>query len=289
MKTVGNVQELREKLAQSRSSGSRIGFVPTMGNLHDGHISLFRTARGHAQTLVASIFVNPFQFARGEDLSTYPRTLAADSVKLAAAGVDILFLPDVDTIYPQGADAITRIEVPGLGSELCGAVRPDFFRGVCTVVAVLLNIVMPDAAIFGEKDYQQLVIVKKMVRDLHLLTDIVGSPTVRESDGLAMSSRNTYLEGEWRAMAPGLYTALKATADQVQTGKRAFDSLEAAAMGSLRELGFNPDYVSIRNAVDLSQPGDGEQDLIVLGAASLGRARLIDNVRVGPFEWGEGE
>lgn len=279
MKTVNTVDEVRSLVGQSRADGLSIGFVATMGNLHDGHMSLVHASKARTDVTVVSIFVNPFQFAEGEDFATYPRTLEVDSAKLAAAGIDLLFLPGVDAIYPDGPEVITRIEVPGLSAELCGAVRPQFFRGVCTVVNLLLNIVAPDVAFFGEKDYQQWVIVKRMVRDLHLLTDIVGLPTVRESDGLAMSSRNSYLGEEHRVQAGCLYRTLAELAGRVARGEDDFEELETGAMNRLRGLGFSPDYVSVRNAVDLSLPHPG-CDLIVLGAAWLGETRLIDNVRV---------
>ena len=288
MRTVQSVDAVRGLLGEYRAQGLRIGFVPTMGNLHDGHLSLARAAKKRADVTVVSIFVNPFQFATGEDFSTYPRTLESDTKKLSKIGVDVLFLPNVETIYPDGPERITRIEVPGLSEELCGAVRPHFFRGVCTVVNVLLNIVSADLAFFGEKDYQQLMIVKRMVRDLHLLTDIVGLPTIRETDGLAMSSRNVYLGERERAVAPSLYRTLTETARQIDGGGRDFKTLESAGMEKLRQLGFNPDYVSVRRTCDLSRAQTGEIELIVLGAAWLGQARLIDNVRVSLAGRGEG-
>lgn len=281
MKTVNTVDEVRSLVSQSRDDGLSIGFVATMGNLHDGHLSLVNASKARTAVTVVSIFVNPFQFAEDEDFATYPRTLEVDSAKLAEAGVDLLFLPAVDVIYPDGPELITRIEVPGLSAKLCGTVRPQFFRGVCTVVNLLLNIVAPDVAFFGEKDYQQLVIVKRMVRDLHLLTDIVGLPTFRESDGLAMSSRNSYLGEEERVQAGCLYRTLVELAERVAQGEGDFEELETASMNRLTNLGFRPDYVSVRNAVDLTQPRH-DCDLIVLGAARLGETRLIDNVRVSP-------
>lgn len=287
MRTVYTVDEVRSLVGPSRADGLKIGFVPTMGNLHDGHLSLVHASKARTDVTVVSIFVNPFQFAAGEDFGTYPRTLEVDSAKLTEAGVDLLFLPPVEIIYPDGPDVITRIEVPGLSAELCGAVRPNFFRGVCTVVNVLLNIVAADVAFFGEKDYQQLVIVKRMVRDLHLLTDIVGSPTVRESDGLAMSSRNSYLGEQYRAGAVGLYRTLTQLAQEVGESQDDFEGLETTGMNTLKTLGFSPDYVSIRSAADLSRPRE-PCELIVLGAAWLGGTRLIDNVRVSRPGRGEG-
>ncbi len=282
MRTVHTVEEVRSLVSHARAGGLTIGFVATMGNLHDGHMSLVRASKARTDVTVVSVFVNPFQFAEGEDFGTYPRTVEADSVKLTEAGVDVLFLPGVETIYPDGPDAMTRIEVPGLGRELCGSVRPHFFRGVCTVVNLLLNIVSADEAFFGEKDYQQLIIVKRMVRDLHLLTEIVGSPTVRESDGLAMSSRNSCLGEQHRADACGLYRTLNELAQQVGSGERGFELLETSGMQTLKSLGFNPDYVAVRSALDLSRPAHDDCNLIVLGAAWLGGTRLIDNVRVRP-------
>ena len=279
MQIIEQIDELRALIGSSRAAGRRIGFVPTMGNLHDGHLSLVRACRRETDLTVVSIFVNPFQFGEGEDFSTYPRTLEEDCAGLAGLDVELLLLPGVDAIYPKGPENITRIEVPWLGTQLCGAVRPHFFRGVCTVVNALLNIVGADVAFFGEKDYQQLVIVKQMVRDLHMLTDIVGVPTVRESDGLAMSSRNSYLAAADRTKAPRLYETLLDLSER--TGRATdFTELEERGFQRLEALGFRPDYVSIRNAEDLSPPRATDGNLIVLAAAWLGEARLIDNVRV---------
>lgn len=280
MRIIDSAQAVRETVDEARRTDKAIGFIPTMGNLHRGHMSLVRSAQGRTDFTVVSIFVNPFQFAKGEDFATYPRTLEADTAKLSAAGVDVLFLPKVESIYPCGPEAITRVEVPGLSSELCGAVRPQFFRGVCTVVNLLLNIVSADVAVFGEKDYQQLIIIKQMVRDLHLLTAIVGSPTVREDDGLAMSSRNAYLSDHQRAQASGLFRTLSALAGRISDEDGDFGELEESAMQTLRDCGFVPDYVSVRRALDLAAPSHGDADLIVLGAVWLGATRLIDNVRV---------
>lgn len=280
MKTVETVEDVRSVVSKARAAGLTIGFVPTMGNLHAGHMSLIAASQERTDFTVVSIFVNPFQFAQGEDFGTYPRTKEADIDLLAHAGVNVLFLPEIKTIYPGGPEAVTRIEVPVLGSQLCGAVRPHFFRGVCTVVNVLLNIVTADVAVFGEKDYQQLIIVKRMVRDLYLSTEIVGAATVREIDGLALSSRNSYLGEFHRACAPGLYRILTDLAEGVSGGERDYEKVEKVAMTSLRELSFEPDYVSVRNALDLSPAIADETELIVLGAAWLDNTRLIDNVRV---------
>ena len=280
MRIAETVEEVRSLVHEARTGGLSVGFVPTMGNLHAGHMSLVTASKLHTNFTVVSVFVNPFQFSQGEDFGTYPRTKEADVDQLTRAGVDVLFLPEVETIYPGGTESITRVEVPGLGHELCGAVRPNFFRGVCTVVNILLNIVTADMAFFGEKDYQQLIIIKRMARELYLSTEIVGLATVREKDGLAMSSRNAYLGERHRACAPALYRILNDLSSLLGDGQRDYEMVEKIAMDTLTELSFEPEYVSIRNALDLSLPVPDNRELIVLGAAWLGRTRLIDNVRV---------
>jgi pantoate--beta-alanine ligase len=251
-----------------------------MGNLHAGHIALVARARELADRVVATVFVNPTQFVAGEDYARYPRTLENDSRLFAAAGVDLLFAPAVDEIYPEGPEMKTRIEVTALDGRLCGAFRPGHFPGVATVVAKLFNLVQPDMAIFGEKDYQQLLVIKRLVRDLFMPVEIVGHPTVREADGLAMSSRNAYLSAEEREIAPRLYASLQAAAQDLAAGNGDLAAIESAGLENLTKLGFKPDYFSVCSAESLEPPHHHEAELVILAAAWLGRARLIDNVRV---------
>jgi pantoate--beta-alanine ligase len=272
------VIELRESIAHWRTGGARVAFVPTMGNLHAGHLELMAEARQRADRVVASIFVNPMQFGEGEDFDAYPRTLEADQAKLVDAGVDLLFAPTASIIYPAGADRQTRVEVPQLSDILCGASRPGHFVGVATVVCKLFNMVQPDLAVFGEKDYQQLMVIRRMVADLAMPIEIVGKPTVRESDGLALSSRNGYLSAEERAKAPQLYRALQSTAAALRDGNRDYTGLEAEAEKCLQAEGFRPDYFAIRRAEDLAIPDENEGKLVILAAAYLGTTRLIDNL-----------
>lgn len=267
-----------ERTRAWRAQGNRIAFVPTMGNLHAGHLKLVRHGRAIADRLVVSIFVNPLQFGPQEDYAVYPRTPEDDSAALMREDADLLFAPAVDEIYTGDLSATTRVEVPGLDAILCGAFRPGFFTGIATVVTRLFNLVQPDIAIFGEKDYQQLVLIRRMVADLCMPVRIEGVATVREPDGLAMSSRNAYLDSRERAIAPELYRVLCAVRSEVQAGEADYAELEAAAMSRLAAAGFRPDYVSIRRAVDLGEPGAGETPLRVLAAAWLGAARLIDNI-----------
>jgi pantoate--beta-alanine ligase len=274
------LDELRATVAAWRKGGERIAFVPTMGNLHAGHLDLIVEARHRADRVVASIFVNPMQFGEGEDFDAYPRTLEADTAKLTDAGVDLLFAPTVSAIYPSGALRQTRVEVPGLSDLLCGASRPGHFIGVATIVCKLFNMVQPDLAVFGEKDYQQLMVIRRMVTDLAFPIEIVGKSTVREADGLAMSSRNGYLSPEQRASAPLLYQALQATAKAIRAGNRDFNSLQAEAERALRQAGFRPDYYAIRRAEDLEPAAENEPSLVILAAAFLGTTRLIDNLIV---------
>lgn len=280
MQTVHNAKSLRSTMAQWRSRDERIGFVPTMGNLHDGHLRLVEHALQLTDRVVVSIFVNPMQFGPGEDFERYPRTIEQDGARLAEIGAHLVFAPEVGDLYPNGWDSSTRIEVPDLSNILCGASRPGHFSGVATVVAKLFNLVMPHAAVFGEKDYQQLLVIKRLVKDLCMPIDIVGFPTVREEDGLAMSSRNGYLTEEQRQQAPQLYQALQAVADALRCGDNNYPALVGGASQRLQEAGFEPDYVSIRRAADLREPGPADKELIVLAAARLGRARLIDNLPV---------
>jgi len=278
--TLHEVGSVRRAVARWTAAGERVALVPTLGNLHAGHMSLMRLARRHAQRVVASIFVNPVQFGPGEDFEKYPRTLAADRRALRAAAVDAVFAPAVGAVYPGGIPADTLVSVPGLAQELCGAFRPVHFDGVVAVVLRLLNIVGPDIAVFGEKDYQQLVIVRHMVADLHVPVRIVAGRTVREPDGLAMSSRNHYLSEAERRLAPELFRTLRACRERLQAGDRNFRAVERAAVRELGRAGFRPDYVAVRDARMLGRPTAESSRLRVLAAAWLGRARLIDNVAV---------
>jgi pantoate--beta-alanine ligase len=249
-----------------------------MGNLHRGHLSLVTLARQHARRTVVTVFVNPTQFGPSEDFDAYPRTPAPDAGLLAATGADVLFMPGVDEVYPAGTAGATRVEVPGLSTILCGAHRPGHFAGVTSVVARLFNMTGPDVAIFGEKDFQQLAVIRRMVADLHFRVHIVGAPTVREPDGLALSSRNQYLTAAERGVAPQLQAALAACAAALTAGRRDFATLEAEGVARLATAGFRPDYVAIRRIEGLVEPSAGDAGLVVLAAATLGRARLIDNV-----------
>ncbi len=280
MEIYTRINELRAAVRAWRREGRVIGFVPTMGNLHEGHLSLIEMARRRSDRVVASIFVNPLQFGEGEDYSNYPRTEARDQALLEDNGCDGLFMPSVPELYPEGGMPVTIVEVPELSNILCGAHRPGHFRGVATVVAKLFNLVEPDLAVFGEKDYQQLVVIRRMVEDLCFPVQVVGAPTGRESDGLAMSSRNQYLTDSERRIAPALYRELQRAAAAVSSGERDFPEICRTAMGALREEGFRPDYFEIRRASDLAEAGGDDVDLVILVAARLGKARLIDNVRI---------
>ncbi len=278
MRTVTTVAGLRPLIQEWRARHERIALVPTMGGLHAGHMRLVERALQLGDRVVASIFVNPTQFAEGEDYGRYPRRPAEDGLQLAESGVHLLFSPGVEEMYPGGLRGVVRVEVPGLGEALCGASRPGHFSGVATVVAKLLNVVQPDVALFGEKDFQQLLVIRRMVRELCFPVDIVGVATCREEDGLAMSSRNRYLSAEERRVAPGLYRVLCELRDRVLAGSRDYRRLEQAAERDLHRLGFSPDYVSVRQQKDLAPPAPAASALIVLAAARLGPARLIDNV-----------
>ncbi len=280
VKTLRGIAALRRLLAGWRAGGERIALVPTMGNLHAGHLALVALARRHAPRVVVSVFVNPAQFGPGEDYARYPRTLASDRRQLVAAGADVLFVPAVTAIYPGGSEATTTVAVPGLSAILCGQSRPRHFAGVTSVVARLFNIVQPDVAVFGRKDYQQLVIIRRMAADLHFPVRVIAGTTRRERDGLALSSRNQYLSARERAHAPALHAALSRCREALRRGRRDFAALEADGLAALRVAGMKPDYFAIRRAADLAAPERGDRALVVLAAAYLGRARLIDNVRV---------
>lgn len=282
MQTLHTVTEARDRVRTWQAAGEIVGFVPTMGNLHEGHLELVRHARRISDRVVASVFVNPTQFAPGEDYEAYPRTLGADAEQLSREGADLLFAPSVDEVYPRGPSQAVTVHVPGLEEILCGAYRPGHFTGVATVVCKLFNMLAPDQAVFGRKDFQQLQVIRRMVVDLNLSVGVVGSPTAREPDGLAMSSRNTYLQPEERQVAPALYACLHDIATALRRGDRQYQRLEAEGWQRLEAAGMRPDYLSIRRRQDLSEPAADvpAADLIVLAAAHLGRARLIDNVEV---------
>jgi pantoate--beta-alanine ligase len=280
METVTTIAAVRERVRGWRREGRRLAFVPTMGNLHAGHVSLIEAARRRGERFVASIFVNPMQFGPNEDFAHYPRTPQQDARMLAGAGCSLMFMPEVHEIYPHGAERATRVEVPGLSRILDGEFRPGHFEGVSTVVAKLFHIVEPDVAVFGEKDFQQLTIIRRMVAELCMPVEIVAAPTVREADGLAMSSRNQYLTADERALAPQIYATLQAAAKRVRAGDADFASIERSGVQALESAGFRLDYFSVRQAADLAAPAPAARELVVLTAARLGRARLIDNVQV---------
>jgi len=273
MRVISDIAGMR-----AENSGGPVAFVPTMGNLHEGHLSLVRRARRYAPRVAASIFVNRLQFAPNEDFERYPRTFASDCEKLAAEGVELVFAPDESVLYPE--PQVYVVEPPAMANELEGQFRPRFFHGVATVVLKLLNCVRPAVAVFGKKDYQQLMIVRGMVRQFNLPIEIVAAETIREADGLAMSSRNGYLGPSERAEAPALQRALSRVRARLLEGERNFDALCADAMQSLAAAGWKPDYVEVRRQDDLAKPNRGDARLVVLGAARLGGTRLIDNVEV---------
>lgn len=284
MQRIESLGALRQQRAQWRQAGLRVALVPTMGNLHAGHLSLIRAAAERADRIVTTVFVNPLQFGAGEDFDAYPRTLERDSDMLRDAGCDLLFAPPETEVYPQGRDRQTFVEVPGLSGLLCGASRPGHFRGVATVVMKLFNMVQPEVAIFGEKDFQQLLVIRRMVEDLNLPIEVVGAPIVRETDGLAMSSRNAYLTAAERAAAPRLQACLTDAVARLRAGARS-EEVEREAKRTLAADGFKPDYLTVRRRSDLAEPEPvpsmataEDRTLIVLAAAQLGRARLIDNL-----------
>lgn len=276
---VRRVPAVRDAVQQWRNEGHVVAFVPTMGHLHAGHLSLVEQARERADRVVASIFVNPTQFGKNEDFDAYPRTLEEDSGKLEASGCDLLFAPGVEDVYPYGPTEATCITLPALADTLCGEARPGHFDGVATVVVRLFNMVPADVAVFGQKDFQQLQIIRRLVKDLAIPVQIVGAPTIREADGLAMSSRNAYLNARQRQAAPGLYQALLEAARRVAGGEAA-PEVEKTALEALVQAGFRPDYVAVRGAEDLALPVPGNRPWRVFGAARLGPARLIDNLPI---------
>jgi pantoate--beta-alanine ligase len=282
LETATTIAQVRAQVTRWREAKQRIVFVPTMGNLHAGHVSLIDAARRHGQRFVASIFVNPMQFGPNEDFAHYPRTPTQDAKMLADAGCDLLFSPEVGEIYPNGAANATRIEVPGISNILCGEFRPGHFEGVATIVAKLFHIVDPDVAIFGEKDFQQLTVIRRMVADLCLRVEIVGAPTVREGDGLAMSSRNQYLTPEERRLAPAIYRQLQQAVAALKSGVREYPRIEGTGRAALDGAGFRTDYFSVRDARTLAPAQPDTQQFVVLTAARLGKARLIDNLQFSP-------
>ncbi|MCF4980405.1 pantoate--beta-alanine ligase [Pseudomonas sp. ICMP 8385] len=280
MNTVKTLRELRAAVTHARSAGKRIGFVPTMGNLHAGHATLVTRAAEQADFVVASIFVNPLQFGAGEDLDKYPRTLAADQEKLLVAGCNLLFAPTVDEMYPGGMTVQTRVSVPQLSEGLCGASRPGHFEGVATVVSKLFNMVQPDLAVFGQKDYQQLAVIRAMVRDLNMPIQIIGEPTVRAEDGLALSSRNGYLTQEQRAIAPVLYRSLSHIAAAIENGERDYAKLRTEQIQHIEAAGLRLDYLEVRQGQHLRPATAEDRDVVILVAAYLGATRLIDNLHL---------
>jgi len=279
--------QLREQVANWRGRGETLAFVPTMGNLHQGHLKLVEVARRHANHVAVSIFVNPMQFNQSADFKNYPRTLEQDIEKLHSLNVDLVYCPDENSIYPEGINNSTKINVPGLTEMLCGKFRPGHFEGVATVVAKLFNLVQPQVAVFGEKDFQQLLVIKKLVQDLNFPVEIIGVETEREESGLALSSRNRYLSDAEKQLATHLYHVMTNVAQQVRarcledsSGKNNFHDIEKSAMQQLEEHGFKPDYLEVRKADDLQIAHTADSNLRVFVAAWLGQARLIDNLPI---------
>jgi pantoate--beta-alanine ligase len=273
-------QELGEQLAEWRQNGDHIALVPTMGNLHAGHVSLVELAREHAEKVVVSIFVNPSQFGEDEDFDEYPRTLERDTRRLKKPAADLIFAPNFETMYPFGLEDATSVSVPRITENFCGASRPGHFDGVTSVVARLFGLVQPDTAIFGQKDYQQQLVIRHMSLDLNLPVKIITGETIREKDGLAMSSRNQYLDDDERANASVLYQVLSGVAEELQSGRQNYEELESESIKALSDAGFSVEYFSIRRAQNLQIPDRDCDELVVLVAAKLGNARLIDNIVV---------
>lgn len=280
MQIITTKEALHEQLDEWRQQGDHVALVATMGNLHAGHISLVELAREHAERVVVSVYVNPTQFSPDEDFDEYPRTLERDTMRLKKIGADVLFVPDDSEVYPFGHDCATIVAVPGLTENFCGASRPGHFTGVTTVVARLFAIIQPDVAVFGQKDYQQQIVIRYMTEDLGLPIRIITAPTVREEDGLAMSSRNHYLSDDERVIAPSLHRIIDAIGQQLSDGNREFEEMEAAGAAELKAAGFEIEYLAIRRAENLAAPNRDCDELVVLAAVNLGKARLIDNVVV---------
>ncbi len=278
-----SVRSVRERVAAWREAGERVALVPTMGNLHDGHLSLIDLAAAHADRSVVSIFVNPTQFGPTEDVESYPRTPEQDEAVLAEQGkTDLLFVPDIEDIYPHGTDRGVSVQLPPIADELCGRSRPGHFNGVASVVLRFLNIVTPEVLVLGRKDYQQMILIARMIHDLQIDVELVSGDIVREQDGLAMSSRNRYLTTEQRPVAPALREMLEQMAEKLRSGDSDFEKHRDVALETLESVGFKPDYVELRNADDLlpADPADSARKRVIMAAAWLGRARLIDNVSV---------
>ena len=280
MNIIDTVAAMQRYASAWHQQGLRIGFVPTMGNLHAGHLSLVKKAQQVSDRVVVSIFVNPLQFDEMDDFAKYPRTLEADLDKLNILGVDAVFTPDEQALYPQGRETITHVEVPGLSTILEGEARPGHFVGVATVVCKLFNCVQPHVAVFGEKDFQQLLLIKRMIADLDMPVEIIGMPTEREADGLALSSRNGLLSAEQRQLAPALYQVLQQIREAILAGSSDYSRLEAEAEDRLRAGGFEPDYVAIRLVDNLAPASGSAGDKVILAAARVGETRLIDNLRI---------
>jgi pantoate--beta-alanine ligase len=280
LQEISTTAALREQVSEWRHADDHIALVPTMGNLHDGHLSLVSLARKHAERVVVSVFVNPTQFGDGEDFEDYPQSLERDKRQLKRLNTDLLFVPDVETMYPFGVDNATSVTVPVLTDDLCGSFRPGHFDGVTSIVSRLFSLVQPDVAVFGQKDYQQHLVIRRLTEDLSLPIKTICGPTQRDEDGLALSSRNQYLDAKERAIAPELFAILKGIGADLESGKRNYNDLEEHAVSDLRKLGFEPEYVSIRRADDLGMPDRDNDELVILAAATLGKARLIDNVIV---------
>ena len=280
MQVVDSIASLRELITQWKRSGQTVGFVPTMGNLHDGHLKLVKRAKAHNDKVIVSIFVNPMQFGANEDLDAYPRTIEEDKAKLIADGADAVFLPSVSDMYPAGLDVQTYVEVPGISDVLCGASRPGHFRGVATVVSKLFNMVQPDDAFFGEKDYQQLQVIRTMVRDLSMAVKVHGVPTEREESGLAMSSRNGYLTAEEKATASLIYKAMQQMKTAIDEGNTDFLAIENTAVSELEQHGFKNDYVKVVNAQTFMPAMPNDAHIVIVVALFMGKTRLIDNLQI---------
>ncbi|MDX1589165.1 MAG: pantoate--beta-alanine ligase [Oleiphilaceae bacterium] len=280
MRTTHTVNELKAYLRHHRNQGHRIALVPTMGNLHEGHLALVKAARRQADVVVTSIFVNPLQFGANEDLDNYPRTLAEDQRQLSDAGNHLVFAPSAREMYPSGLDRHSKVTVPVITELHCGASRPGHFTGVATVVTLLFNIVQPDVAVFGEKDFQQLAVIRKLTRDLYLPVHVESVPTHREKDGLAMSSRNRYLSGEERRRAALIHEMLESTGELIRRGRRDYSTLAHQARQTLSEHGFTPDYFNIVNSETLTPAEQDDTEITLLAAAWLGSTRLIDNISI---------
>ncbi|WP_330924028.1 pantoate--beta-alanine ligase [Candidatus Sororendozoicomonas aggregata] len=279
MKIINTIADIQHYVAAVKATGKRVAFVPTMGNLHKGHLSLVKQAKLLADVVIVSIYVNPLQFGADEDFDAYPRTMEQDCEQLIAYNTDVLYAAASDEIYPEGSEKHTHVSVDILDCMHCSNTRPAFFRGVATVVAKLFNIVRPDVAVFGEKDYQQLTIVKKMVSDMCIPVEVIGAPTVREKSGLAMSSRNNYLtDTERQHIAPAVYRTLLQAREAIVAGERDYQAVRARAFASLSEAGIKPDYFNVSHPLTLQPAEPDEKDLVILAAGYLGKARLIDNL-----------